>query len=120
MRPVHAAALALLLALASPRHACAAIPGADDPNAYTEHDYRRALLAFHRRSLGEAYRDVGRRDAKWDAQAEGFLDAAALALANREASLIYTLADAPTAEAALKLGQAARDASCDDPAVRWC
>src|SRR5215213_11992689 len=51
----------------------AAPPAAAGP--LTKHDVYRQLLAFNRRTTVEAYKKVGRRDPKWDAAAEQFLDA---------------------------------------------
>jgi len=37
-----------------------------EPGAATEHDYRKALLDFNRRTLIDAYKTIGRKDPKWD------------------------------------------------------
>ncbi len=120
MRFAHAfvALLVIPLILRVPAHG--AIPGADDPKAFTEHDYRRALLEFNTRTLSESYRQVGSRDPKWDAQVIAFLDATAKVFAYGDAAPQYNvLPDDATAELE-KLGKAARDAGCDDPLVKYC
>ena len=44
----------------------AAIPNSDNPDAYTEKQYRQDLLAYNKRTMSEAYLQVGDRDPKWD------------------------------------------------------
>src|SRR4051812_32533629 len=61
---VFAAALTLLTCPPAPR-ARAAIPGGDDPKAYTQHDLLKARLDFNRRTLTGAYNAVGDRNPKW-------------------------------------------------------
>src|SRR2546430_14673238 len=51
----------------------AALPGADDPQAYTQHDWLRDHLEYNTRTLAGAYQEVGKHDAKWDAAATKFL-----------------------------------------------
>src|SRR5688500_18580788 len=70
--------LALIVLSAAVVPASAAIPGADDPKAYTEHDFLRQKLAFHRRMLVDAYKAKGNRNAKWDDAAVKFLEAVAV------------------------------------------
>ena len=43
-----------------------AIPGADDPKAYTQHNLYRDRLDFNRRQIVERYKQVGRREPAWD------------------------------------------------------
>src|SRR5205823_3045550 len=79
-------ALAVLCAVSvSP----AAIP--NDPKATTEHDYRRALLAFTRRTLVDVYKTSGKKNAKWDEPAIEFLDGMCLRIANADAFPRYRL-----------------------------
>ena len=61
-------ALALPMGVAAVA-ARAAIPGADDPKAFTDHDYRRQRLDFNRRTLAGAYDRVGKHDPAWDERA---------------------------------------------------
>src|SRR6266545_4585528 len=72
-----------------------AIPGADDPKAYTEHHYRKSLLEFNRRTLSEAYKQVGKRDPKWVQDAIKFLDGIALRFSNARVAWQYELPDMP-------------------------
>src|SRR4051794_28335808 len=55
--------------------ASAAIPGGNDPKAYTSHDYLRGKRDFARRMFVEGYKSVGKHDPKWDASVIKFLDA---------------------------------------------
>jgi len=117
---VLAAVAALLLAVSSPPGARAAIPGGDDPKAYTQHDLLRARLDFNRRTLVGAYKEVGVRNAKWDDEAVKFLDAMATYFTYPPAEPIYQTVPIPTFDEYVKLGQAAADAGCTDPLVQYC
>lgn len=100
--------------------AVAEIPGAGDRKAFIEQDYRRAMLAFNRRTLSEAYQASGKKDPKWDAAAVTFLDAMAVRFANAGAEDWYKLpGEKPSAELS-ELARAALDAGCEDPLVVYC
>ena len=118
-RPIVLAML-LLSAVLTPAPARAAIQGADDPKAYTEHDYRRARLDFNRRTLGGAYDRVGKHDPAWDEKAKAFLDGMAVYFAYANSEPCYWDVPRPTGEQLLALGKAAVDAGCDDPLVLYC
>src|SRR5215212_4231368 len=45
-------------------------------NAYTEHDRFREQMERNRKTILEAYREVGNKNAAWDAEAIKFLEAA--------------------------------------------
>src|SRR5947207_5342737 len=81
----------VLVLLVATSLASAKLGGVGADNSFTEHDYRKALLEYNRRTLAEAYKQVGQRDPKWDAAAIKFLDAMALHFTNSDASPIYQL-----------------------------
>jgi hypothetical protein len=111
----------LLAVVLSPVTAPAAIPAADDPKAYSGHDWLRGLLDFNKRTLADAYRAVGAKDPKWDGPTLKFLDAMAYYFTYTSAGRPYREGvDVPTAEQCKALGQAAADAGCPDPLVMYC
>ena len=116
MRQLHrvAFAFALLVNIA----ARAAIPVADD--AYTEHDYRKALLAFNRRTLVDVYEKSGKKDPKWDGAAKAFLEGVAIRASNAAAEPLYRLSGEPPYAKLKALEDAAINAGCDDPLVLYC
>ncbi len=100
--------------------AAADIPGAGDPKAFTERDYQHAKMEFNRRTLAAAYQANGKKDPKWDAAADKFLDAMAVRFTNAGAEDWYKLpGEKPSAEL-LQLARAAIDAGCADPLVIYC
>jgi hypothetical protein len=119
LRTFRPTALLLLALIAVP--AGAAIPGADNPKAYTHHDHVRGKYEFGKRTLTGVYKTMGKRDPKWDAPAEQFLDAMAIYFSYGGADAIYQRKDVPvpTVDQYLALGQAAADAGCDDPLVLY-
>lgn len=117
MRSLPRCAFVLILIVLS-AFAPAAIPVADD--AYTEHDYRKAVLAFNRRNLHDVYEKSGKKSAKWDAAVAKFFDAMAVLFSSRGADPVYALPGQVSQEELKALGQAAIDAGCDDPTVRYC
>ena len=125
----HSTRMQLLLLLIAPSVACifafattahAAIPGAENKKAFTEHDYVKAALAYQQRTLSQAYKDNGKKDPKWDTASIKFLDAIAPRFANAEVSEWAWLPNTPTVPDVLKLADAAVNAGCDDPLVRYC
>jgi hypothetical protein len=117
-RRLAAASILVFFAFAGP--ARAAIPNADNPKAYTQHDHARGKLDFGKRTLSGAYNTVGKRDAKWDAAATKFLDAMAVHFAYSGLDAVYHTVDTLSYDALLALGKTAIDAGCDDPLVLYC
>jgi hypothetical protein len=117
---VRFALAAFLLLCAVPELNFARIPGAGDPKAYTEHDYRRAALEYNRRTTVEMYKSIGSRNPKWDSAAIAFLDAVAHHFTNSSAEPRYKIEPNSGLEEMDRLGRAARDAGCDDPLVLYC
>src|SRR5688572_3947482 len=110
--------VALLVVRFSP--AAAAIPGGDDPKAFTHHDLLRSRLDWNQRTLAGAYKAVGDRNPKWDDAAIKFLDAMALYFTYGPAEPIYKTVDSPAPEQVRALAQAVADAGCKDPLVTYC
>jgi hypothetical protein len=96
------------------------IPGADDPKGLTQHDFVKAKLERNLRTMVEAYKQVGRRDPKWDESAIKFLDGMAKYFANANEDRIYQLPDVPRDVDLCHLGRTALQAGCDDPLVVYC
>jgi hypothetical protein len=94
-----------------------AIPGANDPHAYTARQYLQDELEFNRRTLAGIYKQVGHRDPKWDKQAIEFLDAMALRFVSTSYNYITRLDEPRPITELEKLGKAVRDAGCDDPLI---
>ncbi len=91
------------------------------PAGHTEHDYRRALLAFNRRTLVDAYRASGHRDKRWDANAIAFLEAMAMYFTYAGVDRHYAQPNTPTMEQLIRLSDAAiLNTGCDDPLLAYC
>ena len=103
-------------AKADPAKADSAKPAAA---AYTEHDYRKSLLAHNRRTMAGEYDEVGIRGA-WDAEAVKFLDAMVVHFTYGPTWPQYRVVPVPTREELIKAGRAVVAAGCDDPLVRYC
>ncbi len=95
----------------------AEIPGASDPKAITEHTFRAALLDFNRRTSVETYKQVGKRDPKWDEPAIAFLESVARYFANTNVAARYQIQPAPTLKELEAQGRAVIALGCDDPLV---
>ena len=96
-----------------------AIPGASDPKVVTEHTFRAALLDFNRRTSVETYKQVGRRDPKWDEPAVAFLETLARYFANSNVASRYKIEPVPTLEELESRGRAVVALGCDDPLVLY-
>lgn len=97
----------------------AAIPQADDPDAYTEKQYRLDLLEFNKRTMSQAYLEVGSRDPKWDELAVELLDGQAVQYTNSKA---FRKAHAPgeiTKGRKNELIHQLKELNCDDPLVAY-
>jgi hypothetical protein len=98
------------------RAASAAIPGADNPKAFTENDYRKQHLEYATRIYRDAYLKVGKKNPAWDAAALDLLDAAARMAAYRDLPRGWVY-DTPSDKDMHALAVAARERGCDDPLV---
>ena len=98
------------------RAAKAAIPGADNPKAFTENDYRKQHLEYAARIYRDAYLKVGKKNPAWDAAALDLLDAAARLAAYRDLPRGWVY-DKPSDRDMHALAAAAREKGCDDPLV---
>jgi len=79
------------------------------PEAYTTRDFREEVLAFNRRTIGGAYRELGSRDPRWDAAALEFLENLSREFAH--------LPGRPSMEELRAEGEKLIQAGCDDPMV---
>lgn len=113
------AVVGLLLAVAAPATR-AALPGGDDPKAFTQHDLLKSRLEFNKQTLAGAYKAVGRHDPRWDDTAVQFLDTMALYYTYGSAEPVYQTVEIPKAEELDRLSKALADARCDDPLIRYC
>ncbi|MGO9113223.1 MAG: SHD1 domain-containing protein [Thermoguttaceae bacterium] len=94
----------------------ATIPGADNPQAFTAHDFRKRRLEYGTRIYREAYLKVGKKDPAWDAAAVALLDAVARSEAYRDLPPGW-VCDKPSDEGLRALAAAVREKGCDDPLV---
>ncbi len=111
--------LFIAVALCAPARSFAVIPGTGDPKVYTQLDYAKELLAFHQRSLSEAYQSSGKRDPKWDADVTKLLDGMAKFFTNNAVHERARVPATPRDELE-KTAKAALDEGCDDPLVIYC
>jgi hypothetical protein len=114
--------LVVLMSVASPapRAQGDLAKAAADKDAYTMHTFARESLEFNRRTLGSAYDEVGKRDAKWDDAAREFLEAVAQNFSHDHLGMLYRPKEyAASAARCVELGQAALDKGCDDPLVLY-
>src|SRR4051812_46660064 len=86
----------------------------------TQHDYLKSLHAFNLRTTVGAYKEVGKRDPKWDDDAIKFLEATALYFTGAGTIPIYEIPGSLEADQLLELASAARKKGCTDPFVKYC
>src|SRR5262245_61650577 len=108
--------ITLTIVLTAIGTASAAIPGADDPNAYTRWSYYRDLLAFNRRTTLDVYKQVGHHDAKWDEHANALLDGCAKRMSEGKLPVSYRSGVPPIQELVAHV-KPITEAGCDDPLV---
>lgn len=104
----------------TPAVSLAEIKGAEDRKGFTQHDYRKAALDFYRRMLGDAYKKVGHRDDRWNAQTEAFLESAAVYFAYHGAAEVYDEMTPLTPGEFARAGHAILALGCDDPMIQFC
>ena len=113
-------ALFVLLLFLAPA-ASAAIPGADDPDATTQHDRLRSELDYNRRTLIDVYEEAGRQDPAWDADAAALLEMAAVYFTYHDEEPVYlTGVDLPALAEMSAIAKRLTDVGCDDPLVLYC
>lgn len=78
-------------------------------DCYTAHTYATEAIEFNRRTLGEAYKEVGKRDPKWDDAALALLEAASLNFPYRTLGQLYQPKEYPSVAKCADLAQAAID-----------
>lgn len=114
LRRAAIAALALTLSVAS---ASAAIPNAQNPQAFTDRNYMQQMEAFYRKTILEAYRSVGNRNPAWDESVLQLLESACVYMAWSEADYFYINPNTTTLNQLQTLTETVARARCDDPAV---
>ncbi len=102
------AGLLLLPGIAAAQALVGLIP--QDP-ARQEKQYR-DLYEWNKRSLGDAYEKVGKKEARWDKPAREALEAAARYFAR-------SIDPSTTEEDVHRLASRAVDSGCDDPLILW-
>src|SRR6476660_7662524 len=98
-----------------------ATPATTAPQAgVTNRDYAQAMLEFNRRTLSEAYKQVGQKDPKWDDDAIKFLEGMALRFTVAgSASLFDDLPELPKDAQLIEWAESARNKGCNDPIVMY-
>jgi len=119
IRMIHCVLVTCFLAAIPIGGATGAIPNSDNPDAYTEKQYRRDLLEYNKRTLSEAYKQVGERDPKWDALMIEYLDAQAVVFTNGNALDNDRVPGEASKERILELTAMCRDLGCTDPLVNY-
>jgi tetratricopeptide (TPR) repeat protein len=89
-------------------------------DAYTENDRYRDRLEFNRKTLGEVYKQVGRRDPKWDEPALAFLNEVAIIFSSIGSQRFDNSERGFENPKAITLGKKAVELGCDDPLVQYC
>ncbi len=97
----------------------AAIPNADNPDAYTEKDYRLQLFEHYKQTMAGAYREIGSRSEAWDEQVIELLDGDAATFANAKAPNQAKVPKTLSKERREELLAEIKLAGCDDPYVRY-
>ena len=100
---------AVLLAAAGAHAAPDATPIPCGPDAHTGRDMANLMLRWNLETTLDAYKQVGRRDPRWDAAALKFLEAC-----------VRGSAEVAPPQKIIQAGQPLLDAGCDDPAVLSC
>lgn len=95
----------------------AAIPGADDPKVYTNREYRKAQLAYNRKTLTDAYAIAGDHDDAWDDLVGSFLEGRAIAMTNAGAGMFDELPPGPSLYDEEAAGRKIMELGCTDPLV---
>ena len=117
MRAFFRSCFALLLVLVCANFAFADLTA--KPNAYTEHDRLREQLEWNRKTIVDAYNQVGNKNPAWDADANKFLDTAAQYFSTSGFGPILR-SDPPKLPQLIELAEAAIKKGCDDPLVFYC
>ncbi len=111
--------LVCLTGLLSQPTAVAVIPNSDDPDAYTEKQYRQELLAYNKQTMSGAYLEVGKRDPRWDDLVVELLDAQAAVFTNHEAHNTDVVATTADYKRMREISRQLQDMGCEDPLVLY-
>lgn len=99
--------------------AVAVIPNSDNPDAYTEKQFRQEFLAYNQRTMSEAYERIGERDPKWDDLVTEYLDGQAAQFANHNAKVKNQVPVVTSGDRMNELAVLAGELQCTDPLVNY-
>jgi hypothetical protein len=119
LRAVAVMSLVALAAFAPSALVRGAIPGADKPNAYTYHQFIKADREYNRRTIVEAYKSAGKRDAKWDKEALAALEGLAERFTGANLERLYFGGAKVEDETIARTAEKASGLGCDDPMVLY-
>ncbi len=92
-------------------------PAARPAAAVTQHEIYRQLLAFHRETRIGAYKELGRRNPKWDADVLEYLELIARQATDSDVPDFYRPAEPASEQRIQELGEKLMQAGCNDPQV---
>ena len=95
------------------------IPNSDNPAAYSEKQFRLDLLEHNRRTMSQAYLEVGTRDPKWDTLMIEYLDAQAESFSNGGARVMAQVPTTSSRKRIIELTAKAYELGCTDPLVQY-
>ncbi|MDB5288930.1 MAG: hypothetical protein JWL69_171 [Phycisphaerales bacterium] len=96
-------------------------PSASGPSVEnTDKEFFRERMEFERGRLADAYKSVGNKNAKWDADALGLFDKTAAHIVYGKELPPFRPAGLPTPGQLAKLGEELHAKGCDDGAVGYC
>ncbi len=106
---------ALSLSLLCSAVALAVIPNSDNPEAYTEKQYRLDLLEYNKQTMSGAYLEVGHRDPRWDDLVVEFLDAQSVRFVNYKAYKTAKVPETASKERGYEIAKQLKELGCTDP-----
>ncbi|HEX8522623.1 MAG TPA: hypothetical protein VF669_10235 [Tepidisphaeraceae bacterium] len=89
-------------------------------STYTQSRFAKSLHQFNRRTLVEAYKEVGNRNPKWDDDAVKFLDAMSRHFTNAAQHSINRIQPLDDPRQLLEQGAQLLAKGCDDPMIAYC
>lgn len=107
--------IAGLSCLLWPSSAAAVIPNSDNPDAYTEKQFRQDLLEYNKRTMSGAYLKVGNRDPRWDDLVVELLDAQAVLFVNYKAYRSDKVPVVTSKDRRYDIAKQLKELECSDP-----
>ena len=89
------------------------------PDAYTEADRHRETLEFNRKTLVDAYKEVGKKDPAWDEAAIKLLNACAVGFSSWSFDPLHR-GEPPKLNDLIEQAKNVAKLGCDDPLVLYC